>query len=394
MTTSAPAGFEFDPYALAVQDDPYPFYTVLREHFPVYWSEKGNCWALSRYDDIAAACNDPTRFSSQRGNVLDDEPARMGRTLGTTDPPKHDNLRALVNAAFMRNRLLEREAQLRALIIECIDEFVGKGGGDLVGDLSSRIAATTVLSVLGFDRGDHLQIKRWVEGVIYRDPVTKTIGPEGIAARQALADYTARTIAERRAQPRDDLISALIEAEVEGNKLTAEDLLRTVSTLIAAGTESFSSFVGNALNALLEYPEQWTLMAADKSRIAGAVEELLRWDTPTQRFHRVAVKDIELHGQVIRAGQSVLVMYGSGNRDERKFERADVLDVTRPVGRHLAFGNGTHFCLGSQLARQMGRGFFEEWFPRVKECSVDRASARRMHSPTFRNYTYFPVSVR
>ncbi len=387
-------GFEFDPYALAVQVDPYPFYKVLREHFPLYWSERGRCWALSRYDDIAAACNDPTRFSSTRGNVLDDEPARMGRTLGTTDPPKHDQLRALVNAAFMRNRLLEREPQLRELTVECIEAFVGRGGGDLVGELSSRIAATTVLSILGFDRSDHLQIKRWVEGVIYRDPVTRQLGPDGLSSRAGLADFTARTIAERRASPRDDLISALIEAEVEGHKLTAEDLLRTVSTLIAAGTESFSSFVGNALSALMDHPEQWALMAADRARIPAAVEELLRFDTPTQRFHRVAARDQELHGQTIRAGESVLVMYGSANRDERKFQDPDRLDVTRPPGRHLAFGNGTHFCLGSQLARQMARTFFEEWFPRVRDCVPDRASAQRMHSPTFRNFTYLRVTVR
>jgi cytochrome P450 len=385
--------FHFDPYAVAVQEDPYPFYAVLRRDHPVYWCETASAWALSRYDDIAMACRDPARFTSTRGNVLDDDPARMGRTLGTSDPPKHDVLRALVNAAFMRNRVLEREAEIAAVTREFMDEFFAAGGGDVIQQLTARISTGTICGILGFEKADHVQLKRWVDGLIYRDPVTRKLPPSGEEARRAMVAYAQATISARRAEPREDLISALIAAEVEGNKLTAEDLMHTVATLLGAGIESASSFIGNAMLALHGHPEQAELLGANLSLAAQAVEEMLRYDTPTQRFHRAATQDIELHGQVIRAGQSVLVMYGSGNRDERNFSDPDRFDITRAPGRHLAFGQGTHFCLGAQLARAISRIFLEEWFSRCRGFTIDTAQVVRMHSPVFRGLSVMPVRL-
>jgi hypothetical protein len=386
------SAFRFDPYAVAVQDDPYPFYAVLRREYPVYWCETANAWALSRYDDVALACRDPARFTSTRGNVLDDDPARMGRTLGTSDPPKHDQLRSLVNVAFMRSRVLEREAEIRAVTREFMDEFFAAGGGDLVQQLTARISTGTICGILGFDKADHVQLKRWVDGLIYRDPVTRKLPPAGEEARRSMVAYAQKTIAERRAVPRDDLISALIAAEAEGQKLTAEDLMHTVATLLGAGIESASSFIGNAMLALHAHPEQAELLASDLARAPQAVDEMLRYDTPTQRFHRAATRDIELHGQLIRAGQSVLVMYGSGNRDESKFSDPDRFDITRSGGRHLGFGHGTHYCLGAQLARSMSRIFLEEWFGRKAHAfRLDTAKVVRMHSPVFRGLTAMPI---
>ena len=386
-------GFEFDPYALDVQQNPYPYYAVLRRDHPLYWCKTANCWALSRYDDVANACNDPGRFSSARGNVLDDDPARMGNTLGTSDPPKHDRLRALVNAAFMRGRVIEREPQLRAITREFMDEFFSAGGGDLIQQLSARISTSTICDLLGFERSDHVQLKKWVDGLIYRDPVTRQLPASGHEARKAMVDYAQRTIEARRAEPRDDLISALIAAEVEGHKLSALDVMHTVATLLGAGIESASSFIGNAMLALEEHPEQSDLLASDLSRAPAAIEEMLRYDTPTQRFHRSATQDIELHGQTIRAGQSVLVMYGSANRDERKFADPDRFDITRPPGRHLGMGHGVHFCLGAQLAKAMSRIFLEEWFSRTRRFTIVRDKVVRMHSPVFRGLSSMPVRV-
>lgn len=385
--------FDFDPYSMAVQEDPYPFYKVLRDHYPAYWSAGANCWALSRYDDVAAACNDAARYSSARGNVVDDDPGRMGKTLGTSDPPKHDVLRGLVNAAFMRGRVLEREPQARAIVREYLDEFCAAGGGDLIQSLTARATCSLICDILGFPRSDHIQLKRWVDGLVYRDPVTRKIPPEGLGARKAMIDYANTTITQRRAEPRDDLITALIQAEVEGNKLTAEDLLYSISTLLAAGIESASSFLGNAMLALADHPDQSDLLRSDLSRAPNAIEELLRYDTPTQRFHRVAKVDIELHGQTIKAGQSVLVMYGAANRDERRFPDPDRLDITRPPARHLALGHGVHHCLGASLARSFARIFLEEWYGQVKAMTMHRDKIVRMHSPTFRGLTSMPVSV-
>jgi cytochrome P450 len=385
--------FHFDPYAVAVQDDPYPFYAVLRRDHPVYWCEAANAWALSRYDDIAMACRDPARFTSTRGNVLDDDPARMGRTLGTSDPPKHDQLRMLVNAAFMRSQVLEREGAIRAVTREFMDEFFAAGGGDVIQQLTARISTGAICGILGFEKADHVQLKRWVDGLIYRDPVTRKLPPSGEDARRNMAAYAQATIEARRAAPREDLISALIEAEVEGHKLTAEDLMHTVATLLGAGIESASSFIGNAMLALHGHPEQAALLAADLALAPQAIEEMLRYDTPTQRFHRAATQDIEMHGQLIRAGQSVLVMYGSGNRDERKFSDPDRFDITRTAARHLAFGHGTHFCLGAQLARAISRIFLEEWFSRSRGFTIEHDRVVRMHSPVFRGLSSMPVRL-
>lgn len=385
--------FHFNPYALEVQDDPYPFYKVLRDDHPLYWSEQGRCWALSRYDDVATACSDPTRFSSARGNVLDDDPARMGNTLGTSDPPKHDRLRGLVNAAFMRGRVLEREAQVRALTREYVHAFVAKGGGDLITELSARISTAVICSILGFERARHTEIKHWIDLVVYRDPVTKQMAPDGPAARKALVDYATATVEARRAQPQDDLISALVAAEVAGDKLTPVDLLQTVSTLLAAGVESFASFVGNAMLALIDHPDQADWLADHLELAPQAVEELLRYDTPTQRFHRAAAQDFELHGQQVKAGQSILVMYGSANRDERKFADPDRLDLSRAPQRHLAMGHGVHFCLGAQLAKAMSRIFLEEWFQHRQRATLVPGGVARMHSPTFRGLRQMAVRL-
>lgn len=388
-----PQPFVFDPYSVDVQENPYPYYAVLRSDFPLYWCESANTWALSRYDDIAAACSNPARFSSARGNVLDDDPARMGNTLGTSDPPKHDRLRGLVNAAFMRGRVLEREAQIRAITQEYMDEFAAAGGGDLVQQLSARISTSTICGILGFDRADHVQLKRWVDGLIYRDPVTRQLPPSGHEARKAMIEYASATIEARKAEPQDDLISALITAEVEGNKLTPTDLMHTVATLLGAGIESASSFIGNAMLALHEHSDQATLLASNLALASQAIEEMLRYDTPTQRFHRTATQDIDLHGKTIRAGQSVLVMYGSANRDERKFSDPNRFDITRPPSRHLAMGHGTHFCLGAQLAKAISRIFLEEWFQRFSGFQVEHEKVVRMHSPVFRGLSVMPVRV-
>lgn len=392
MTLKRP--FVFDPYSLDVQENPYPYYAVLRNEHPLYWCSSANTWALSRYDDIASACSDPARFSSAKGNVLDDDPARMGNTLGTSDPPKHDRLRGLVNAAFMRGRVLEREAQIRAITKEYMDGFAEAGGGDLVQQLSARISTSTICGILGFDRADHVQLKRWVDGLIYRDPVTRKLPLSGLEARKAMIEYATTTIDARRAEPQDDLISALIAAEVEGAKLTPTDLLHTVATLLGAGIESASSFIGNAMLALHDHPEQARSLASDLSMAPQAIEEMLRYDTPTQRFHRTATTDIELHGQTILAGQSVLVMYGSGNRDERKFADPDRFDMSRRPSRHLGMGHGTHFCVGAQLAKAISRIFLEEWFQRFEHFEVIHDQVIRMHSPVFRGLSAMPVRIR
>lgn len=385
--------FQFDPYAIEIQDDPYPYYKILRDDHPLYWCERANCWALSRYDDVAAACTDASRFSSARGNVVDDDPARMGNTLGTSDSPKHDRLRALVNAAFMRGRVLDGEPQIRALTRECIGDFTARGEGDVIAELSARISASVICSILGFERGHHMQIKRWIDHVVFRDPVTKQMSPEGTASRKALVDFASATIEARRVEPRDDLISALVAAEVEGNKLTPVDLVQTVSTLLAAGVESFASFAGNAMLALAEQPEQAEWLTANLPLASQAVEELLRYDTPTQRFHRAAVYDFEMHGQRVKAGQSILVMYGSANRDERKFADPDRLDLSRAPQRHLALGHGVHFCLGAQLAKAMSRILLEEWFSQGRRMTVLQEGVVRMHSPTFRGLRHMPVRL-
>ena len=339
---------------------------------------------LSRHADILAAMQQPTVYSSSAGNVINDSAEKVGRTVGSVDPPRHTRLRGLVNDAFNRKQVTGEAGRIRAETIRLIDGLPDRF--DLVRDLTAPLAGSVMSTLLGMEDADHGRFKRLLDITLYRDPVTRERTPEGVQAQAALLDLVAAGVERKRANPGQDLISYLIAAAADGNSLAPEEVVWMARAVLGAGFESTSSFLANGTLALLTHPGQRERLAADPALLDSAIEEMLRYETPAQRFARVLTQDHMLHGQTMRAGTKVMMLYGSANRDEAVFERADQFEITRKPGRHLGLGAGIHFCAGATLARLVGRIYFAELAWRLPELRLAAEGPFEWaHSPTFRS---------
>jgi cytochrome P450 len=382
--------FQFDLYSDAVSRDPYPFYARMRAEHPVLWCETTRAWALSRYDDVLAALLDPASFSSAKGNVVNDNPARAGKTLGTTDPPRHDHLRKLVNDAFARRTVGEYEAPMRAMAADALAGLPRREPVDLRAALAGPSSAAVLGEVLGVDNLNREGLAAAFVTVLDDPPrlgQPQSDRPEHAAAMTEVLDVVRETIAFRRRHPGDDVVSTLIEAGLDD-----EELLWIMFTFLGAGLESSTSqFLLAALN-LARFRDQRARLVEDAALIPTAYEELVRFDCGPQRFHRTLTRDVELRGETMRAGDSVLVMYGSANRDERQFERADELLVDRYPNKHLGFGRGAHFCLGAPLARLQGQVLFETLLAAAPDYAVHGEDELQWKiNPGFRGVRALPV---
>lgn len=377
--------FRFDPYSPAVDADPFPFYKTLRDDFPCFWSADANMWVLSRYDDILSALNDWQTYSSAKGNLMDELPNRAGATLGTTDPPRHDRLRGLIQYAFAKRNLDYIEAHVREAAREAIAGFADQKTFDFVGDFSSKVTVKVLFRLLGLPPGDDELVRDKAVLMVQSDPVTRQKGPQHVAAYEWMRDYAAKVIAERRANPGDDLISHFSTAQLDGDQLTEQEALLTTTTLIMAGIESLGGFMTMFALNLADHPEARKACVADPALLSDAIEESLRYNTSAQRFRRCLAVDKELHGQVMKAGDFVCLAYGSGNRDERRFPNPDTYDITRKPKGHLGFGGGVHACLGSAIARIGVRLAFDELHKAVPDYSRVEEHLPWMPSTTFRS---------
>ena len=383
--------FVFDPYAPEVHSDPFPLYRILRDKHPAYFSEPGKCWVLSRYADITAAVLDTETFSSAKGNIIDDSPLRAGATLGTTDPPRHDQLRKLVQAAFLHSNLEKVTEPARRTTRGILDEAVRRGELDIINELATPVTTGILAELLGLPGDNLVEVKMWVSDSLRRDPETRKSPPQGDTARQKLTDLTQRVIDERRKEPRDDLISGLIQARVEGESLDPREILMTARTLLAAGVESTVSFFGNLALNLMTFPDARARILADLGLVSDAIEESLRYNTSAQRFSRTLTRDVELHGKTMRAGDKVMVVYGAANRDERQFENADVYDIDRKPSQHLGFGHGKHYCIGAGFARILTTILCEELLRAIPRYELAIETLDWLPSPAFRRMVTFPI---
>lgn len=382
----------FDPFSFAVHADPYPFYRRLRDDHPCYWSEGARCWVLSRHADVFAALHDWPHFSNTGGNVIDDSKAKLGRTVGSVDPPRHTRLRALVNEAFGRRRIAEESAFLEAAAARLVGSVAGRRRFDLVRDLTSPLAGEVMAHLLGIAGTDLVQFKRLIDLSMYRDPVTRSRTAEGEAAQAALFALVAQQVEARRAEPGEDMISALLTIEIEGERLEGDSVVWMARAVFGAGFESTSSFLANSVLALMAHPGAREELGADHALIPDAVEEFLRWETPAQRFARTIARPVELHGKVMQPGDKVMLAYGSANRDERAFANPDVLDIRRRPTRHLGLGHGIHFCAGAALARSVARVFLGAMLDRLPVLArAEDGPIDWAHSPTFRSPVSLPV---
>ena len=387
--------FNFDPYSSAVDSNPFPLYKTLRDEYPVFWSKEAKMWIFSRYADIFAALNDWQTYSSAKGNLMDELPGRAGATLGTTDPPRHNRLRALIQHAFTKRSLETISNEIRDVTLEQLATLKGKKQFDFVADFSSKVTTKILFRILGLPPGDDAIVRDKAVMMVQSDPKTRQKGPEHIAAYNWMQDYAGKVIAERTKNPKEDLISQFVLSEIDGEKLLEREILLTTTTLIMAGIESLGGFMTMFAYNMANFDDARRQCAANNALIPDAMEESLRFNTSAQRFRRCLTRDVELHGQSMKAGDFVCMAYGSANRDERKFENPDVYDIARKPRAHLGFGGGVHSCLGSMVARVSINVILSELLkqlPEFKQAEPDE-SLPWMPSTTFRSPMVLKLNV-
>ncbi|MRD46019.1 cytochrome P450 [Caenimonas koreensis DSM 17982] len=389
--------FSFDPYSPAVDADPFPYYRRLRDEHPCFWSPEAQMWVLSRYADIVTALNDWQTYSSASGNLMTELPGRAGATLGSSDPPRHDRLRALIQHAFARRNLMALEEPIRDIARTVFGQLQGTKSFDFK-DVSSQFTVRVLMAALGLPMGDEAlvdekEVRDNAVLMVQSDSRTRTKGPEHIAAYNWMQNYAAQVIAMRRAQPRNDLISHFAQAEIDGDRLDEREVLLTTTTLIMAGVESLGGFMMMFAYNLATFAQARQAVVADPQLLVEAVEESLRFNTSAQRFRRRLMRDVTLHGQTMREGDFVCLAYGSGNRDERQFPNAEVYDIARKPRGHLGFGGGVHACLGTAIARLAIRIAFEEFHRVVPDYTRAADQLAWMPSSTFRSPLVLELSV-
>lgn len=386
--------FTFDPYAGAVDVNPFPLYKALRDEHPCFWSKEAGMWILSRYTDILNALTDWQTYSSANGNLMDELPGRAGSTLGTTDPPRHDRLRGLIQHAFTRRNLEAFSDPIRELGREQIAALRGKQTFDFVANFSSKVTTRILFRLLGLPAGDDQTVRDKAVLMVQSDPKTRRKGQEHIEAYNWMTHYVGKVLEQRKRHPGDDLMSLLVTAEVDGERLLDREVLLTSTTLIMAGIESLSGFMTMFALNLADQAEARAHLAANPLLIPDAIEESLRFNTSAQRFKRCITRDTELHGQTMKAGDFVCLAYGSANRDERKFDHPDVYDIDRKPRAHLGFGGGVHSCLGSMVARMAIKILFEEFLREFPHFTRTESDLPWMPSTTFRSPLRLKLAIQ
>ncbi|MBM7112453.1 cytochrome P450 [Archangium primigenium] len=362
----------------AVLANPYPTYARLREAGPLHYVEELlQSYVVLRHEDIGPILKNPTLFSS-RGMDTNERRIRVGeetrallrtdKNLIAADPPLHTQLRALVGRAFTPRRVAELEPHIRALTGELLDALLRTDEVELVEGLAAPLPVTVIAELLGVEPERRRDFKRWSDdtlktsalSVVNADPARLE---ESI---RAMHDYLAQAIEERRRAPREDLISALIQAGGADDFLTAQDLIAFVRLLLVAGNETTTNLIGNGVVAFLRHPGEWERLVAQPELVTPAVEEMLRYDSPAQGVFRLTTQEVDVAGRTLPAGTRVMALFGSANRDPRKYADPERFDITRETQGSYSFGHGVHFCLGAPLARLEARVAFEELSRRVR----------------------------
>lgn len=391
---------DYDPYAYAIHEDPYPTYAWLRAEAPLYRHPTHGFWALSRHRDVIEAFRDSETFSSAHGVSLD--PAASGphahRTMSflAMDPPMHGRMRGLVSRGFTPRRVAELEPRIRELAIEHLDAALEQSDSfDLIGAFAGKLPMDVISELIGVPQADRAELRRLADLLVHREEGVTDVPPSGVDAALRLAGYYAEMIAERRRARTDDLTSALIDAEVDGDRLTDDDIISFLFLMVVAGNETTTKLLANAWYWVWKFGVHQRALS-ETARIPVWVEETLRYDTSSQMLARVTTREVELYGQTIPAGDRVLLLVGSANRDETVFTDPDRYDLDRPereLQQIASFGFGRHFCLGASLARLEARVALEEAAARIADYDVDEPGATRVHSVNVRGFATLPTTV-
>jgi len=396
-TTDAPAPVTYDPYAYEIHEDPYPTYARLRAEAPVYRNDEFDFWALSRHADVIEGFRDTGSYSSAHGVSLD--PAASGPHAHKTmsflamDPPRHGRMRGLVSRGFTPRRVLELEPRIREIAAAYVDAGVERGTFDFIGDLAGKLPMDVISELMGVPEGDRTELRRLSDLLVHREEGVTDVPQAGMEAALILAGYYADMIEARRARRTDDLTSALIDVDVDGERLSDEDIISFLFLMVVAGNETTTKLLGNAWYWAWRNPDERAKPFADPERIAEWVEETLRYDTSSQMLARVTTHDVEVRGTTIPAGDRVLLLVGSANRDEEVFADATSYAIGRDTTQIASFGFGRHFCLGASLARLEARVCLEELVARIGDYDVDPDGIERVHSVNVRGLATLPTTV-
>jgi cytochrome P450 len=414
---ASPAPAEAEPFDLLLPlrstgnlENPYPAYALIRTvrpllELPLPDFDGPGAWLLTRYRDVHHALRDP-RFSVERIRAplirenlerLPDflrQSAQGLRSMLIVDPPDHTRMRKLVNKAFTPKRIAALRPHIEEIVGQLLDAALEAGRFDLIHDLAEPLPAVVIAELLGVPPEDHRQFREWSSQLI------AGIGAPSAAARDAassasrnLLGYLADTVAARRREPRDDLISAMVHAQEESDVLSDDELLATSNLLLVAGHETTTNLIGNGTLALLREPDEWRRLCADPSLLPSAIEELLRFDGPVQATVRVLLEDVEIDGHVLPKGGLALVNIGSANRDPEVFPEPDRLDVGRDPNPHLAFGFGTHFCMGAPLARLEAEVAFQALTKRFPDLALLGDDPQYRPNPVLRGLERLELSL-
>ncbi|HEV8457259.1 MAG TPA: cytochrome P450 [Methylomirabilota bacterium] len=392
----------FDPFLPEFNADPYPFYHRLREADPVHQSPLG-FWVLTRYDDCVMVLRDP-RFGragfeglleSVYGNTV--EQGRLPTSMLFRDPPDHTRLRGLVSRAFTPRVVEGLRPRIQQIVDGLLDRVQGAGRMEVISDLAYPLPVTVISEMLGVPEEDRERIKQWSADIARSlDAIGLPTDPEivdrGRTGRRAIGDYFRSLLPDRKKRPRGDLLSLLIEAEEQGDKLSEGELLATCVLLYIAGHETTVNLIGNGLLALLRHPKELERLRDAPALVQSAVEELLRYDGPVQRTARITNADVELGEHKIPKGSMVVPVIGAANRDPAHFPDPDRLDVSRPDNRHIAFGFGIHFCLGAPLARLEGQITLGTLLHRLPQLALSTERPEWRESQVLRGLKALPVS--
>jgi cytochrome P450 family 142 subfamily A polypeptide 1 len=363
-------------------DDPHRHFAWMREHAPVYRDESGGVWGVATYDELVRVSKDTETFCSRMSSRPDSPPLPSMINL---DDPEHRRRRSLVNKGLTPRRVQDHEPKIRAICHGLVDRVAPQGRCDFVRDIAAPLPMIVIGDLLGVEPEDRDMLLDWSDDLIAGTSMTAP--PEAMdramRAFEQYAAYNRRVVADRRARPRDDMMSTLVHAEIEGQKLGDEDLLQEGLLILVGGDETTRHVITGGMEALLANPGERRKLQANPHLVPLAIEEMLRWVSPIQNMNRTATRDVEVGGARVREGDKLLLLYPSANRDERVFPRAAEFHVDREPNDHVAFGHGVHFCLGASLARLELRVMFETLLERLPDLELATSEPLRLRPSSF-----------
>lgn len=395
MTTTSTTAVYYDPYDVGIHADPYPVFRRLREEAPLYFNEQYDFWAVSRFADVERGFVDRDTFISGRGSVLEAIKDHMVIPPGFfifEDPPEHTVHRGLLSRVFTPKKMNALEPQIRRFCATALDPLVGGDRIDFVEDLGKQMPMRVISMLLGIPEADQEVVRDRADDHIRTEPGQPRDYSVQTVSGEGFADY----IDWRIDHPADDLMTELINAEFEDETgttrtLTKEEVLVFTNLLATAGNETTNRLIGWTGKLLSDHPDQRRALVADPAGIPDAIEEILRYEPPAPHIARYVDRDVELHGQIVPAGNAILLLVGAANRDDRRFPDGDSFDIRRRIGHHLTFAYGAHFCLGAALARLEGRIALEELLVRFPDWEVDLGRAQLASTSTVRGWETLPA---